>query len=360
MSVRPRGNSWQAAVSFKGQRARADFPTREEAERWHADALAALMNGRPVPPSTRKPGGRSATGGTTLRDALNATERGRWAGTKAAKESILKAQAVLRYFGPERAIESITTADIARMQQDLTRAGDSPATVNRKVSALGAMMRQVEVDSNYRWTMPRFPERKEEPEGRSAVLDEEQVGQVEAWLRRAGDHEAADAVALLFWTGLRVGEMERLRWMDVTTPQAGRPFLKVIGTKNGENRDVPVVKEARAILDRRRKEWEESKASPMHPYLNRKGARVFPALRPVTVLRQFQRACRLLGIEGDDLCLHTLRHSCGTHLKRRGLSDSDIMKWLGHKTHAMMRRYARITPTDLARAADLLDGGVAA
>ena len=124
------------------------------------------------------------------------------------------------------------------------------------VAALSAMMREVSERGGYGWTPPRFPPRLAESTGRKGVLSAAQVDEVEALLRKSGDHEAADVVALLFHTGLRLGELERLRWVDVQAAPGGALFLRVghdeRGTKTDEVRDVPVVAAAKAILDRRR------------------------------------------------------------------------------------------------------------
>jgi integrase len=357
MPVTPRGSSWQASVSHKGKRARADFPTKAEAEAWHADALAALLNSRAIPASQRRPEGKAAITGMPIHEALKATERGRWAQAKSAAKLSLCGEAVVRYFGHWRDIATITTSDIARMQRDLTASGDGPATVNRKVSALGAMFREAEVRTDFRVAMPRFPQRLDEGDnGRQAILLTEQVEAVAAWLRRVGDTETADLVEVLYWSGIRMGEAERLNLSDVVTPQVGRGFLRVInGTKSGKPRDVPIVKQLQATIQRRRAEIAEQQK--VVPYLNRKGVRLFPGLRPYAALRAFQRACRALGIEGDDICLHTLRHSCGSRLMREGVQPRIIMDWMGHSTPSMMVRYSRVMSADLAAAADKLDAG---
>lgn len=352
MPVSPRGSSWQAAVSYKGQRARADFPTREEAERWHADALAALMNGRAVPPSKRK-ASALAPGQTSLRDALARTLGDRWAGAKAADSVALKAKAALAFFGEGRAVETLTSADVIRYQSALKQAGDANGTVNRKLSALSAMMKQVAKDSGLTYTPPRFPERLAESDGRQAVLTAEQVQQVDATLRTAGDHETADMVSLLFWTGMRRGELRDLQWSWlVTTPQGSFFRLPSTHTKTSEARDIPLTPQALAIVARRKAEWEADKASGAMPYRHMKGAKVFPEIRTTHALRTFQRVCRMLGVEGDDICLHTLRHSCATHLLRHGATERQVMAWLGHSTMAMMVRYTRVMSTDLASLAD--------
>jgi integrase len=336
-------------VSFRGKRARADFPTKAAAEAWQADALAALMNGRPLPASQRRAEEAPKEGtGITLQTALRWTEEGRWAGAKSSAKLAQNGGAVARYLGFDRSLEGITTADLLRMQRDFVKAGDGPATVNRKLSALGAIFKEAEVRTSYAFKPPRFPARLAEPPGREAVLTADQVEQVVAWMRRLGDTETADLIATLFWSGIRLGEAEKLRLSDVKKDGA-RLVFDVKGTKNGDDRKVPVVAQLRPVIDRR---LTDLNGQP-------RIGRLFPTLRPFAALRLFQRACTVLEIEGEDLCLHTLRHSCGTRLARV-LPPRVVMEWMGHKSPAMMIRYSHVLADDVRKAADTLDSEGAA
>jgi site-specific recombinase XerD len=41
--------------------------------------------------------------------------------------------------------------------------------------------------------------------------------------------------------------------------------------------------------------------------------------------------CKLAGIERSKAHMHSLKHSCGTHLAERGASAAEIQDWLGHR-----------------------------
>ena len=45
MSIRKRGNSFRAEITFKGQRYNASFPNHAEAQFWEQDMLFKLRNG---------------------------------------------------------------------------------------------------------------------------------------------------------------------------------------------------------------------------------------------------------------------------------------------------------------------------
>lgn len=352
MAVRPRNGGWQADVCWRGQRARAHFATRLEAEAWAAEATAALMRGAPVPPGGARSRAQNGTSGVTLGDAIEHCRATRWALKKSADLLVVAAAQAARYFGADRPIESIGTADLQRFSADAVKRGLSGARVNRILSALSAVMKAHAERVDWKWHPPRFPARHPENKGRQAVLSEADVSRIAAWLRSYALHEDADAVELLFYTGIRLGELEALRWQDVVFADEGG-FLRLPETKNGDGRDVPLRRRAAEILTARRRDYEAG--AERYPYHQRKGARVFPALRTWGLRRNFAKACKALGIEGDDLCLHTLRHSCGTHLRLSGVDPRDTARWMGHKTLAMVARYDHVMPGDMARAAALAD-----
>jgi integrase len=44
-----------------------------------------------------------------------------------------------------------------------------------------------------------------------------------------------------------------------------------------------------------------------------------------------KKYCKLAGISKDKAHMHSLKHSCGTHLAERGASAAEIQDWLGHR-----------------------------
>lgn len=121
-------------------------------------------------------------------------------------------------------------------------------------------------------------------------------------------------------------------------------------TKNGDKRQVPLSTPAVAALTE---------------YLNARadcdGTRLFPWLRGEATERALGRASdflsKLYGGEGgifevagcNDLNFHDLRHEATSRLfEKTSLSETEVMKITGHKTHRMMMRYANLRASDLA------------
>ena len=121
-------------------------------------------------------------------------------------------------------------------------------------------------------------------------------------------------------------------------------------TKNGEQRQVPLSSVAIIAL---------SGYLDTHPKSERKADNIFPGLwngeSSVTELRSTtaklsKRFGRILEHAGrPDASFHDLRHEaiCQFFL-RTTLSDTEIMRITGHKSHAMLKRYASLRGSELS------------
>lgn len=123
--------------------------------------------------------------------------------------------------------------------------------------------------------------------------------------------EAADMVAFLAWSGLRISEIQTLRWEDISeqwlTITGGKK-----GTKNREVRQIPINTRLRAILSSR----SHTGAS----------GRVFHILTPRLAL---ERACVRLKLR--HMRVHDLRHWFTNHCIEAGVDIITLAAWLGHK-----------------------------
>jgi integrase len=123
--------------------------------------------------------------------------------------------------------------------------------------------------------------------------------------------EAANMVEFLAWSGLRIDELRAVRWEHI-----GTEWLVVTGgkegTKNHEQRRVPINERLRAVVDRMRHD-------------NASGA-LFAMVTPYLALRN---ACRRLNI--PHLRVHDLRHRFATHAIECGIDIPTVSRWLGHK-----------------------------
>ena len=141
-------------------------------------------------------------------------------------------------------------------------------------------------------------------------------------------------VRLALATGARRGELLGLEWRDVDL-KGGSILLR--DTKNGDDRRVPLLGEARALLT------EHSKVRRLDD------PRVFPGTapdRPVWGIDEaWTRAKEVAGVE--NLRIHDLRHSCGSYLAKAGASAFQIAAILGHRSGpGLTARYVHLVAED--------------
>lgn len=143
-----------------------------------------------------------------------------------------------------------------------------------------------------------------------------------------------DVVRFAVGTGLRLGEIVRLRWRDVDLSQN---VLYVLDTEAGQTktessrRPVPIVPFVREVLVRQ----AELRASedPDHPVFTSPasgcyGKGVLP-LSAETTSRTFRKYRRKIGAD-EGIDFHALRKTCGVVLASKGVPMRMIQKILGH------------------------------
>jgi integrase len=150
-------------------------------------------------------------------------------------------------------------------------------------------------------------------------------------LTHFGDH-LTPAVLLSMNTGLRRGEVVKLRWGSV---DFNRRLVTVEGrnAKNRQTRHVPLNDEAVKVLQN----WREQSGT---------GARVFD------VVTGFQAAWEkiLKRARISNFRWHDLRHHFASRLVQHGVPLNTVRDLLGHSTVGMSLRYAHLAP-DQRRAA---------
>ena len=184
----------------------------------------------------------------------------------------------------------------------------SVATCNRRVACLRRIGRLAH--RRWRW-LARPPDIELHPEHneRQRYLTLEEVDRLLA----ACDHlPTRDAVAIAVYTGMRQGNIFRLRPEDV---YEGCFLLR--RTKNGRARLVPIVPQLAEAVGR----------LPL-PCIAR------------TMYTHYKRACTRAGIEG--LTFHDLRHTTASLLINRGYSLKLVGEVLGNRSLQAANRYAHL------------------
>lgn len=143
--------------------------------------------------------------------------------------------------------------------------------------------------------------------------------------------------------------------LDVDQIDLKRSTIFLDKTKNGDKRQVPLSSVAKAELETylaRRELPAGHRSSLLYPWWN--GDTSTPAIADKGIKDTSNFLSRLFGsvfeCEGfGDLNFHDLRHEATSRLfERTTLSEAQIMKITGHKSHRMMMRYANLRGSDLA------------
>lgn len=150
---------------------------------------------------------------------------------------------------------------------------------------------------------------------------------------------------LLYGTGIRVSECERLDLRDLDLAQG---LLFIRNGKGKKDRVVPVVGRAADALDRYLREARtELLKDPREQalFLTRRGTRV--------TVKNIQYLVRMNARAADipvPTTPHGLRHGCATHLLQGGADVRHVQKLLGHASLDTTAIYTQVAPKDLAQA----------
>jgi integrase len=298
--------------------------------------------------------------GFLLREPGEPFKRG--AGTSAGR--------IMNAFGDRPAAE-VTTTEVSHFLRSLDREGLTARNVNKHREVLASMFAYGCRSDTFALSdnpVDRTDKRRQPP---PAALDYYEVKEVEALARcceqgeqrqtrnvldeteiaarRQEDHQDAEAFRLLFYTGLRLGEVLTLRWDDVDLD--GRILFVRRGLSAGEERlpkggrprVVPLSTPAMAALARLGTRDEFIEATD-YVLANRLGRRLDgSALR-----RRYKRACAAAGLR--PVRLHGLRHAAGSLVART--SDPVFVRdFLGHSKLSTTDRYvsAKARPEELER-----------
>jgi site-specific recombinase XerD len=157
-------------------------------------------------------------------------------------------------------------------------------------------------------------------------------------------YQAVCMLAVLYGTGLRRGELERL---DVSDWDPAEGLLTIDGRKTGHARRVPVGEGVwrciEAYLPHRQNRLEMTgRLQETALLINTQGRRV----RAQGMSMLVRRLCGNASLER--ITMHQFRHSCASDLIEAGVTLPEVQKMLGHAVIATTVRYLAVA--DPARA----------
>lgn len=240
------------------------------------------------------------------------------------------------HFGDDMPMDNLAGKDvrgfIAERQQD----GVKPATINRELAVLAAMIQHAVTHLEWQLPNPVKGRMLKEPPGVVRWINKAEAANLmrQAGTLKEGDR-LADFIALALNTGGRKNELLKLQWRRVSWDHQ-LITLEPDDDKAGRRRTIPLNDAALAAL-KRRASWV-AKYCPSSPWVfcKRDGSR-YANPNPA-----FAKACRLTGIK--DFRIHDLRHTCASWMVSEGVPLADVKEVLGHSTVNMTERYAHLSP----------------
>lgn len=343
--------SYKVEIRLKGYPAqRATFARLTDARQWAKQTETDIQRGRHFKTAEAKRHTLAGLVDRYTRDVLP-TKKAKTQGPQRQQLAWWKAEL------GSHAIADCTPALIAEARDKLTRDPIAPKTPDSepRYRSPASVVRYLAVLSHafsvavreWGWTEdnPVLKVKKPtEPRGRVRFLSDEEREALLNACRESSNPWLCLAVVVALSTGMRKGELMGLTWRDVDL-QAGRIVLH--DTKNGERRVVPLAGPALAMLK------DHAKVRRLDTDL------LFPGQRkdtPIDLRSPWEAALKRAGIE--DFRWHDLRHSTASYLAMNGASLTEIAEVLGHKTLAMVKRYAHLSEAHTASVVERMNARI--
>lgn len=259
---------------------------------------------------------------------------------------------ILPYFGNKR-VNDITAADIRQWQNELIKMGYSPTylkTINNQLSAI----------FNY---AVRYYDLKSNPCAKAGSMGKSKAEEMDFWtgeeFRKLIDSVMNKrlsymAFMILYWTGMRLGELLALNPKDVDLEKRTISITKSyqrLGKKD-------VITPPKTSKSKRVITIPEFLAADIKDYMDslydlQEDDRLFPITK-YYLEHEMQRGIKESGVKR--IRVHDLRHSHASMLIELGFSPLEIANRLGHeKVETTLNTYAHLYPNKQTKLAERLD-----
>jgi integrase/recombinase XerD len=227
--------------------------------------------------------------------------------------------------------ENVTPEVVYEYAGHELNSGFAKATVRTRTANLRAFFTYLEDEGRIK----RSPWRKramvklDKPLPRAMTLED-----LDAWLDALEEASVFDRAALLLLlrSGMRVGEMMRVRVEDVNMEEMSIKLY--VGEKNRLGRIVYFTKDALGAIEEWMKERMRMGVDSVYLFAKRKGVLSYSGFRFISA-KQLERA----GLQGK-YNLHSLRHTYATLLVNAGMEIQYLQRLMGHDSIQTTLRYA--------------------
>jgi len=171
-------------------------------------------------------------------------------------------------------------------------------------------------------------------------LSEDQLSALLSALNAESNVQIRNIMKLALFTGMRRGEILKLKWEDV---DFRRDLITIREPKGGQDQIIPMNSLARQLLENHPRLENTSLVFPTEDGRQRK-----------TIQNASRRIRNRAGLPKDFRPMHGLRHVFASSLASSGKVDMyTLQKLLTHKSPLMTQRYAHLRDETLRKASDL-------
>ncbi len=333
--ITSKGIRWKVDVTEnlangKQKRHKATFEDQTEALIYEKQLKQALQKGSAIPQGISS-GAVASTQGMGLEKSFQRTFMRYWDKGRSEEKQIQISNMLFKFFGNNESIANITTQRINDFIVHLKSKRNSNGTINRKLACLSKILRHAFREGRLS-QMPHF-DRLTEGNNRIRWIDYEEEDLILDRLNSWGKYDIRDAYIVSVDVGCRAGELVRIKRNDIT-----KEGLYIGDRKNDNPCTVPLTNRARNTLEIRSKTTNGDYLFPYKDYWYR---------------NTFERLVNNLNL--DDVCWHTLRHTCASRLVQGNMPLIHVKEWMGHKSIQTTMRYAHLAPKHLAQGINVLE-----
>jgi len=234
-------------------------------------------------------------------------------------------------------LTQVSLKDLKRYQEFLlTQQKLNPRSVNRRMGTLKSFytwLQQTERSTKFRFPEIPDPVKAVSIKRPNSLTQAEQQSLLEAVQRDQNPRDLA-IVKLLLYTGIRVGELCKLRWADIEIG-SGKGVLLVRQLKSYLNKRIVLPPEVCAALLDLGYQTQAGSQAPV--FVGQRGGMTSTGVREV--LRGYGRRVGL-----GNLNPQMLRVTCVTRLMEKGMDSADIADLMGTSAGMMLHYYQRLSP----------------
>jgi len=225
-------------------------------------------------------------------------------------------------------ISKVDKSRVITLRDDLLKMGRSGETINHYFNTISKLFQMLNDEWDLGINNPiKGIKRMPSSHGRTKRVSIELESILLSGCKQLSLPLLSSIIQFAIQTGMRRGEIMGLTWADIDLPNRKAYLHK---TKNGEPRQVPLTRQAMAILEA----------------LSRDEERVFPmgmdSLRSQFMRLKAYAKDQWNGVEinpFEDLRFHDLRHEALSRLSDAGLNVIELSHISGHRTLGMLKRY---------------------